>query len=614
LASVDVLGKSYSAFTNKFVWEKLQEGLEMKNYFVLGIIGLYLLTVFPLAIGAEAGNGEALYMKNCKRCHKLNKKGMGSSLETMAKKYQNDSAGIVDLLNNPTGKAARMMKKFITGLSPQEKEAIADWMISQGQGKTKAKTNIAPISEDTEACLSCHESVTPGIVADWRTSRHAKTTPGMALNKPVLEKRVSSETFGKGLKSFAVGCYECHSQNPKLHSDNFEHNGYQINVVVTPNDCKTCHPTEIKQYAQNIMSHAYGNLNNNPVYRDLVDSVNGIQSFKDMKTVLVPPDEETDADSCFYCHGTSIKAKGMKAKETAMGEMEFPILSGWPNQGVGRLNPDGTMGSCTSCHTRHAFSIAMARKPSTCSECHKGPDVPAYKVYAVSKHGNIYSSLGKEWDFKAVPWTVGKDFTAPTCATCHASLIVTEEGEVVAERTHRMNDRSSWRIFGIYAHAHPKSPDTSIIKNKAGLPLPTELTGEPAASYLIDAKEQEKRRENMQKICLTCHSDGWVKGQYARFENTIKTTNQMTLAATKILLTAWDKGAAKGLAQNDSIFNEAIEIKWAEQWLFFANSTRFASAMAGADYGVFANGRWYMSKNIQEMLDWLEFKLKDKNQ
>jgi len=71
---------------------------------------------------------------------------------------------------------------------------------------------------------------------------------------------------------------------------------------------------------------------------------------------------------------------------------------------------------------------------------------------------------------------------------------------------------------------------------------------------------------------------------------------------------------AKGLAQNDSIFNEAIEKKWAEHWLFFANSTRFASAMAGADYGVFANGRWYSSKNIQEMLDWLEFKLESKSQ
>ncbi len=69
------------------------------------------------------------------------------------------------------------------------------------------------------------------------------------------------------------------------------------------------------------------------------------------------------------------------------------------------------------------------------------------------------------------------------------------------------------------------------------------------------------------------------------------------------------KGAAKGLTQKDSIFNEAIEKKWVEQWLFYANSTRFASAMAGADYRVFANGRWYLNKNIQEMMDWLEFKL-----
>ena len=55
--------------------------------------------------------------------------------------------------------------------------------------------------------------------------------------------------------------------------------------------------------------------------------------------------------------------------------------------------------------------------------------------------------------------------------------------------------------------------------------------------------------------------------------------------------------------QGDGIFNETIEKKWVEQWLFYANSTRFASAMAGADYGAFANGRWYLTKNIQEMVD-----------
>ena len=114
----------------------------------------------------------------------------------------------------------------------------------------------------------------------------------------------------------------------------------------------------------------------------------------------------------------------------------------------------------------------------------------------------------------------------------------------------------------------------------------------------------------MQKVCKSCHSQQWVNGHFARLDNTIKTTNAMTLTATKILLSAWDKGLAKGLAENDSIFNEAIEKMWVREWLYYANSTRLASAMAGADYGVFAGGRFYLSENIQIMKDWHDMKLK----
>jgi hypothetical protein len=83
----------------------------------------------------------------------------------------------------------------------------------------------------------------------------------------------------------------------------------------------------------------------------------------------------------------------------------------------------------------------------------------------------------------------------------------------------------------------------------------------------------------------------------------------MTLTATQLMLEAWNRGVAAGLAQHDSIFNEALEKRWVEQWLFYANSTRFASAMAGADYGVFAKGRWFLSKNLDEMLEALEWAL-----
>lgn len=462
-------------------------------------------------------------------------------------------------------------------------------------------------SPATEECIGCHLAVSPGIVGEWEKSVHAHTTPREARKKTGLESKLSSEKVPEKLLDYAVGCSECHTMNYDKHRDTFDHNGYNVHVVVTPPDCATCHATEVSQYSQNLMSHAHGNLVRNSLYQDLTESVNGIQTLADMKISTRPSDPETNADSCLFCHGTAVEVTGSVTRDSDFGEMTFPVLSGWPNQGVGRLNPDGSQGSCAACHSRHQFSIEVARKPHTCSECHKGPDVPAYKVYEVSKHGNIYSSLHKDWDFNRVPWTLGKDFTAPTCAVCHASLVVDEEGAVIAERSHQMNDRLPWRIFGlIYAHPHPISPDLTNIINKAGLPLPTELTGEPVQQFLISADEQQKRQKTMQAICLTCHGSGWVNGHWSRFENTIKTTNEMTLTATRILEAAWAQGLAKGPGQKDSPFNEAIEKKWVEQWLFYANSTRFSSAMCGGDYGVFDNGRWFLSKNIRDMMDWLE--------
>jgi hydroxylamine dehydrogenase len=462
------------------------------------------------------------------------------------------------------------------------------------------------MSEATETCVGCHLFTTPGIVADWMESLHAEVTPNDALEKPSLTKQVSADQFPEELADRVVGCAECHTSNPAKHADTFEHQGFSVHVVVTPEDCALCHPAEVKQFAQNIMSRAHGNLKNNPLYHDLAQSINGIQAFQEQGPTTRPPDQETGFDSCYFCHGTAIEVKGLTLRETSLGEMKFPVLSGWPNQGVGRVNPDGSLGSCAACHVRHEFSIEVARMPYTCSTCHKGPDVPAYRVYEVSKHGNIFSSRKEKWDFRKVPWTLGKDFTAPTCAACHISLMVTENDEVVARRSHQMNDRLPWRIMGlIYAHPHPQSPDTTGIRNRAGLPLPTELTGEPAPEGLIDRAEQEKRKGRMEKICLSCHSENWVQNHFRRFENTLRTTNEMTLAATRVLMTAWEKGIAKGPAQQDSPFNEALEKKWVEQWLFFANSTRFASAMAGADYGVFANGRWFLSKNLQDMAEQL---------
>ncbi|PLX42551.1 MAG: hydroxylamine oxidase [Deltaproteobacteria bacterium] len=466
---------------------------------------------------------------------------------------------------------------------------------------------VGTTSSDSSDCIECHQDFTPGIVVEWERSLHSQRTPKRAREvADELERRISAESTPEETEKFVVGCAECHLLNPEKHEDTFEHNGFQVHVVVTPDDCAVCHPVERDQYAENLMANAYHNLMSNPLYKDMANAINGTRVHSDGDITIKEPSDLTEADSCLMCHGTIVTVDGMETKNTLMGEMDFPKLIGWPNQGVGRINPDGSKGACTACHTRHEFSIAMARKPETCGQCHKGPDVPAYSVYKVSKHGNLYSSASSKWDFEAVPWKLGEDFTAPTCASCHISLL-TFSGEVIAERTHRMNDRLSWRIFGLpYAHARPISPDTTIIKNKAGLPLPTELSGEPVSEYLLSDEEMAQSRETIQTICLACHSTQWKDGFFTKLDSTIEVTNEITKAATALVAQAWEKGYANGPATGGSPFDEAIEMKWVKSWLFYANSTRFAAAMGGADYGVFQNGRFQLSETIEEMKDWLK--------
>ena len=341
---------------------------------------------------------------------------------------------------------------------------------NESQGSTP-RIQADSISSQTHDCIDCHSTVTPGIVKDWTTSLHSHATVGEAIMKPAIQRRVSADSVNAELRDHVVGCYECHSQNTDKHKDSFDHFGYRINVIVSPKDCATCHPVEVSQYDSSKKANAYANLMENPVYHKLVSTIDGMVKIKGGKTLSSEPSETSLNESCLGCHGSVVKVIRTDTISTSIGDVAVPRLSNWPNQGVGRINPDGSKGSCTSCHTRHSFSIAIARKPFTCAQCHLEPDVPAWEVYRESKHGNIFLSKEKEWDMKNVPWVVGKDFQAPTCASCHNSLLVSDDGTVIAQRNHDFGSRLWVRLFGlIYSHPQPKSGNTTIIKNQDGLP------------------------------------------------------------------------------------------------------------------------------------------------
>jgi len=465
----------------------------------------------------------------------------------------------------------------------------------------KAGAKKTLISDDSQTCIECHSQVTPGIVESWRQGLHSMSTPTQSMKKDEAHGGLTSKDVPESMRGHVVGCAECHTLNPKAHADTFEHNGFQVHVIVTPKDCATCHKKEAEQFSQSIMGKAYVDFAGNPTYQKLAGTVNGMRTMDAGKLKTHVTESATMDSSCLACHGTKIEVTGRVHRETSMGDMDFPKLKGWPNQGVGRINPDGSAGSCTACHTRHEFSVQEARSPAACERCHKGPDVPAYKVYSVSKHGAIYKANHDHWNMTEKPWTAGKDFDAPTCAACHISGVVNSQGETLEKRNHNVGVRLSTRIFGLpYSHPQPLAPDTSMIKNKAGLHLITNLDGTPVKNAVISEKEQGKRDKRMQKLCLNCHSTSWVNGHYKKMAHMNKWADSMVKVSTGLMARAWKTG----IADPTNPFDEYIEKLWVETWLFYANSVRFATAMGGADYGVFAHGSWYLSRTLEQIKDW----------
>lgn len=94
---------------------------------------------------------------------------------------------------------------------------------------------------------------------------------------------------------------------------------------------------------------AHGNLVDNPLYMTLANSILGHKSWVDGEFKSAVASSNALRETCLGCHGTRIEVMGMKTIDTdLLGEIQVPDLAGWPNVGVGRINPDGSFGSCTA--------------------------------------------------------------------------------------------------------------------------------------------------------------------------------------------------------------------------------------------------------------------------
>lgn len=399
-------------------------------------------------------------------------------------------------------------------------------------GSAFGKVTPDTLSVESSKCITCHKKTTPSIVDMWGASKHFR---------------------GK------VGCYECHKAEA-TDKDQFMHHGARISIIVSPKDCSRCHSKEVQEFSESHHAQAgkiLGSLDN--VLAEVVEGNN------DFVTEGFPLGNSSAAvNGCWQCHGSEVKVlEGGKLDPAT-----------WPNTGIGRINPDGSRGSCSACHSRHTFSVAQARRPENCGKCHMGPDHPQKEIYEESKHGIAFYANVDKMNLENGKWVPGEDYSAaPTCATCHMSA--TKDLPV----THEIGYRISWNN----RPAVSIRPETSDAK-----------MGLPGAK--VDWKT---RRNNMKNVCLSCHNTSYVENWYVQYDSLI------TLYNEKFAKPGLDLMAAAKPLMRPVKFGNKIDFTWFEIWHHEGRRARHGASMMGPDYthwhGTYEIAKHFYVKFIPEL-------------
>jgi hypothetical protein len=328
------------------------------------------------------------------------------------------------------------------------------------------------------------------------------------------------------------------------------------------------------------------------------------------------PGNNADAvNGCWQCHGTIIKfLRDKEGKILTAGTEGKPVIDPltWPNSGMGRMNPDGSQGSCHACHSRHAFEAKLSRSPENCGKCHMGPDHPQIEIYNESKHGIAFyanrdrMALDKEGD-----WVLGQDYSAaPTCATCHVSSYMTPQG-VAKGNTHDVGERISWTL----RPAISKKQNLIIFKDgekedyTADKPLPRVgeevetvdkvVQNEKLVSKIVKRTVAQiitwkERRKAMTGACLNCHNDTYVDNFYKQFDDLVDLYNdKFGKPATKMMADLTADGVLKPTAP----FEHEVQWVYWELWHHEGRRARHGASMMGPDYTHW-HGMYEVSKHF----------------
>lgn len=406
---------------------------------------------------------------------------------------------------------------------------LSVFALTTANAATAAPAKSKQDAQIGQLCITCHAEQSPGLVTEWKKSRHASNK-----NK--------------------VDCYDCHKgkegdKGVVSHMEDKSGKPLFITTIVSPKTCARCHEKEVAQ--QQRSHHAKAG--------EILASLDNI-----MGEVIGGPAAVNAG--CRQCHGGKVElnSAGEATPET------------WPNTGIGRVNPDGSRGSCSACHARHSFSSAQARTPDTCGKCHLGPDHPQKEIYEESKHGILFKAKINEMNLDSKKWVAGVDYSAaPTCSTCHMGATRTQGV------THDVGERISWTL------RPPISTKLNMVRLANGdefdqpesKPLP-KIGDEVKGSKVTEILTWQDRRNQMKDVCSACHGSSVINGHYKQFDDVVDLYNDKF---AKPIAAAMKELQEKGYI-TAAPFDDKIEWTWWEIWHHEGRRARHGASMNGPDY------------------------------
>jgi hydroxylamine dehydrogenase len=379
---------------------------------------------------------------------------------------------------------------------------LSAFLVQRARPRIETDQPNSSLVKATGKCAECHGHQQYSIVHEFELSKHA---------------------------SKSVTCLDCHQ--PAQGQEKKEHNGFVVTTHMTAGNCRPCHEQVYQQFVRS--RHAA------PSWAAVMGEKGLTAEQVDFAEKFNPGYVKRPANALALLEGTS-------------------AISGGCGQchAIGKPNEDGTIGNCTSCHTRHTSSVAIARRPSTCGQCHMGPDHSQIEIYEESRHGILFAAQERQLNLDADPKALTtRDMFVPTCATCHMSGI---NGLRV---THDPGERLSYYLADAISKQRP--------------------------NYLL-------AQVSMKQICNQCHSKTLIDRVYTQAEEVLKSTNEKVQKSQE-LVAALRKEGSLGAQP----YQKPIDFLAFDLWHYDARTAKHGAFMGGADFVQWHGNYELLKKQVQ---------------